>query len=293
MKDYARSALSAQPSPATPVDAETLWWLQDAINTMAEGGNQSHVRFLQSLHDSLAAQPSPVAYHGDVDLKWLSGSIGEVAHRLSTYMPTGLAEWTDRARDCRIAAQVLSELSAQPSPGDQGDALAALQQEYDKLLAALDRQVEAAEKIAATALEQDDRIEELEEALAARQPVGEPVARLVEAVEGECNGLAISRETAAAILAHVFPAIHAAAAYMVDGRLEQALCFDRQKAENIVTFNAGEVVPLFRWPAQAVDLGAVREALQRITLGFNGDLPYIKGIAEALALIDSKVVGNG
>ena len=39
-------------------------------------------------------------------------------------------------------------------------------------------------------------------------------------------------------------------------------------------------------PAQAVGLGAVREAVQQITLGFNGDLPYIKGIAEALALID-------
>lgn len=68
-------------------------------------------------------------------------------------------------------------LAAQPSPVGQGDALATLQQQYDKLLAAFDRQVEAAEKIAATALEQDDRIEELEEALAARQPVGqEPVS---------------------------------------------------------------------------------------------------------------------
>ncbi|HHA2967456.1 TPA: hypothetical protein ACOFEQ_004053 [Stenotrophomonas maltophilia] len=225
---------------------------------------------------ALSAQPSPVAYHGDVDLKWLSGSIGEVAHRLSTYMPTGLAEWADRARDCRIAAQVLSELSAQPSPIGQGveldldrvlsladvhaeesredgvrlldrggllafaqdvvlalaarqpvgvaftwenfpaylidkcegdtiseeglqqalaamakderyclsaqpspggqDALAALQQDYDKLLDSFNRQVEVAEKIAGRALQQDDRIEELEEALAARQPVGEPVA---------------------------------------------------------------------------------------------------------------------
>lgn len=51
--------IPAQPSPVHQIDAETLWWLQDAINTMAEGGNQSHVRFLQSLHDSLAAQPSP------------------------------------------------------------------------------------------------------------------------------------------------------------------------------------------------------------------------------------------
>ncbi|HBC50079.1 MAG TPA: hypothetical protein DC051_01920 [Stenotrophomonas maltophilia] len=66
-------------------------------------------------------------------------------------------------------------LSAQPSPGGQ-DALAALQQDYDKLLDSFNRQVEVAEKIAGRVLQQDDRIEELEEALAARQPVGEPVA---------------------------------------------------------------------------------------------------------------------
>ncbi|HED4875610.1 TPA: hypothetical protein R4K21_001398 [Stenotrophomonas maltophilia] len=46
-------------------------------------------------------------------------------------------------------------------------------------------------------------------------------------------------------------------------------------------------------PAQAVDLGAVRDAVQGITLGFDGDLPYIKGIAAALALIDRQAVGNG
>lgn len=63
-------------------------------------------------------------------------------------------------------------LSAQPSPGGQ-DALAALQQDYDKLLDSFDRQVEVAEKIAGRVLQQDDRIEELEEALAARQPVGQ------------------------------------------------------------------------------------------------------------------------
>lgn len=42
----------------------------------------------------------------------------------------------------------------------------------------------------------------------------------------------------------------------------------------------------------AVDLGAVRDAVHGIALGFDGDLPYIKGIAEALSLIDGKTVGN-
>lgn len=45
----------------------------------------------------------------DVDLKWLAGSIGEVAHRLRTYMPHA-AEWADRARDCGVAAKVLGEI---------------------------------------------------------------------------------------------------------------------------------------------------------------------------------------
>lgn len=66
-------------------------------------------------------------------------------------------------------------LFAHPSPGGQ-DALASLQQDYDKLLDSFNRQVEVAEKIAGRVLQQDDRIEELEEALAARQPVGEPFA---------------------------------------------------------------------------------------------------------------------
>lgn len=84
----------------------------DAYNAGTHGIGYSQQAM--ELHDAIIpAQPSQVAYHGYVDLKWLSGSVGEVAHRLSTYMPTGLAEWADRARDCRIAAQVLSELSAQ------------------------------------------------------------------------------------------------------------------------------------------------------------------------------------
>ncbi len=61
-------------------------------------------------------------------------------------------------------------IPAQHSPGGQ-DALAALQQDYDKLLDSFNRQVEVAEKIAGRVLQQDDRIEELEEDLAARQPV--------------------------------------------------------------------------------------------------------------------------
>ncbi|MBN5158805.1 MULTISPECIES: hypothetical protein [unclassified Stenotrophomonas] len=45
-------------------------------------------------------------------------------------------------------------------------------------------------------------------------------------------------------------------------------------------------------PAQAVDLDAIRDAVCGIALVFDGDLPFIKGIAEALALIDGKAVGK-
>ncbi|MBN5032628.1 hypothetical protein JY448_03105 [Stenotrophomonas maltophilia] len=80
-------------------------------------------------------------------------------------------QWFDTSDVDMEAATDSIIAAAQPSPGGQ-DALAALQQDYAKLLDSFNRQVEVAEKIAGRALQQDDRIEELEEALAARQPVG-------------------------------------------------------------------------------------------------------------------------
>lgn len=56
MRVALEEALSAQPSPGGQVDSESLWWLQDAINTMAEGGNETHVPRLQALHNALAAR---------------------------------------------------------------------------------------------------------------------------------------------------------------------------------------------------------------------------------------------
>ncbi|HHA2912874.1 TPA: hypothetical protein ACOD97_000213 [Stenotrophomonas maltophilia] len=44
---------------ASQIDADTLWWLQDAANTLAEGGNESHATKLHELHAALSAQPSP------------------------------------------------------------------------------------------------------------------------------------------------------------------------------------------------------------------------------------------
>lgn len=68
---------------------------------------------VEQLQDYAPVAGRPVGHSGEVDLKWLSGSIGEVGHRLSTHMPN-LAEWADRARDCGIAAKVLGELATLP-----------------------------------------------------------------------------------------------------------------------------------------------------------------------------------
>ena len=69
-----------------------------------------------------AAAPAPV---DGVDLHWLASSIGEVAHRLASYMPH-LSEWADRANSCRMAAAVLRDIAsrdAAPAPG-VGEAVA-------------------------------------------------------------------------------------------------------------------------------------------------------------------------
>ncbi|WP_423178446.1 MULTISPECIES: hypothetical protein [unclassified Stenotrophomonas] len=184
--------------------------------------------------------------------------------------------------------KAVAALSAQHSPGDQ-DALAALQQDYDKLLDSFNRQVEVAEKIAGRALQQDDRIEELEEALAARHPVGEPV---IWVSPGQ-------------LAAHKDRVPGDGGAY-----LPARLTRDGQFTK-----------PLYATPAQAVDLDAMRALLQRRIEQWRSHLPadpgapgtreietkgehdynndvriYREGIAvmeEVLSKIDGQAVGNG
>lgn len=133
------------------------------------------------------SHPKPAA------LNEVSGNSGELGEQRGVYIGMPVGERTVaravaslqqsltfaqdfRAEDVRVVLAALAATGKQQGGEAHGDGLATLQQDYDNLLAAFDRQVAAAEKIAATALEQDDRIEELEEALAARQPVGqEPV----------------------------------------------------------------------------------------------------------------------
>ncbi len=228
------------------------------------------------------AQPGGMVRLGDQALSTSEGARRYVADFFDTQLRRhdfGDYILTELAAD--FACALAQHLAAQPSPGGQ-DVLAALQQDYDKLLDSFNRQVEVAEKIAGRALQQDDRIEELEEALAARQPVGqEPFA----------YGSSAGHQP---IPAHAYG----------EG------CSDVYD------------IPLYAaQPAQAVDLGAVRALLQRRIEQWRSHLPadpgapgtreietkgehdynndvriYREGIAvmeEVLSKIDSQAVGNG
>ena len=247
--------------------------LGDAYNAGTHGIGYSQQAM--ELHDAIIpAQPSQVAYHGDVDLKWLSGSIGEVAHRLSTYMPTGLAEWADRARDCRIAAQVLSELSAQHSPGGQGGALLEQVARFLDYSVGHDPWPNIRRVYGDAWWEPVRKMRDDLRALAARQPVGEPVFRersTHKVYRGSCGNLP---------------------------------CHCWADTDHIV---GDEVKRYATQPAQAVDLGAVREALQAAeglatvcasVDGYSREEVAASGramkqqFADALAKIDSKAVGK-
>lgn len=222
-------------------------------------------------------------------------SISEGARRyVADYFATQLSRHdfgdyilTELAAD--FACALAQHLSAHPSPGGQ-DALAALQQDYDKLLDSFNRQVEVAEKIAGRVLQQDDRIEELEEALAARQPVGSEEAHILPPLANE------------RMLDAGWPY-----GEVINGK------FDRQGAYADLLSAAP--------PAQAVGLDAARALLQRRIEQWRSHLPadpdapgtreietksehdysndvriYREGIAvmeEVLAMTDSQAVGNG
>ncbi len=199
--------------------------------------------------------------------------------------------------------------AAQPSPTGQ-DALAALQQDYDKLLAAFDRQVEAAEQVGGRALQQEDRIEELEEALAARQPTGTVSAhRFIQNhqglehtiwMDGDASESEVDAERAGiGRIERAYAAPHVRAAEAVgeidegeDGRFVE-LYPDRELPLGAKVY----LVP----PAQAVDLGQFRECVELMEWQERGhanpDWPVgnPKKHAEALrllSLIDSQAVRN-
>lgn len=170
-------------------------------------------------------------------------------------------------------------LSAQPSPGGQG-ARSLLAAEYDA--AGSDKRATLIREGRDHAPSTSYALRAIEAALAARQPVGEPVGQVRTRVDG-------------GFIAELFPGV----------------------ADRVSNFAPLYAAP----PAQAVDLGAVRALLQRRieqwrshlpadqgapgtreieTKGehdYNNDVRILReGIAvmeEVLSKIDSKAVGNG
>lgn len=178
------------------------------------------------------------------------------------------------ARRHAVRAAVAA-LSAQPSPGGQGDALEALAKEMDEfrttwgtigmrefgyfvdtLKAALAARQPV--RIYGCCAQREGELHTTEcpnlRHLAARQPVGEPVAWMTHHDEPM-----------------LFPTAAEASAY----------CDDDEQP-----------VPLFRSPAQAVDLGQFRPAVR--AMGLYAEEPEDVDEAKRLmALIDSQAVGNG
>ncbi|OBU55489.1 hypothetical protein [Stenotrophomonas maltophilia] len=267
--------LSAQPSPPHQIDAETLWWLQDAINAMAEGGNQSHIQFLQRLHDSLAAQPSPGG-QGDALLdqaRKLFDELGAIADddKCVAILAAALA-----------ARQPVSETDAYQQgfrDGQERTCTVAARQSVEKDALVTDEMVDAACRAYYDTAEDVVAVDHaymeaaLRAALASRQPVGEPVAFDYPKFNAVGMGCVLEDR-----------GVH----FLIDAAqygFDEAL--DQMKA------TIESIGPLYLAPpAQAVDLGAVREAVrkawQKCAAGESVDLQF----GTLLALIDSQAVGK-
>ncbi|MHC1665791.1 hypothetical protein ACODUI_11665 [Stenotrophomonas geniculata] len=182
--------------------------------------------------------------------RWLTGAPTRDMHNGAYAEKYGPADQQARWELWQAAWE--SALSAQPSPGGQ-DALAVIEElaELNRACAALDPDYKGPTEAAVqTALA----------ALAARQPVGEPVAWMTH---------------------HDEPMLLPTAAEAAD------YCEDDEQP-----------VPLFRSPAQAVDLGKFRDVVVdwRDRCCQAADKNTILNMAKAdklLALIDSQAVGDG
>lgn len=169
------------------------------------------------------------------------------------------AQFTDAGSPARTAAldEAIAVLSAQPSPGGQGDALVT------------DAMVEAAHS--AYWAHPDDSGEDrpcmraaLEAALTARQPVGEPVAWVPAKFFDKGIVAMTARRTPPSAMA---VELH------------------------------GKYVPLFdappaQQPAQAVDLGPVRDVFRQWHANDLNSTDAMLALVEALAVIDSQAVGK-
>ncbi len=213
--------------------------------------------------------------------------------------------------DKRALRAIEAALSAQPSPGGQGDSrsekAATFLRQYLTYLRSSPRQ-----GLRPRWCDVYEALEVAIEALTARQPSKQPDSvALGEATEfciekgvrkpvGEQpaipEGWALVDLAEYTVLPQIPTTAMMDAGWPIGEQITDQFDVKGAYADLIAEHEAkgeGIIHGPIQVPAQAVDLGAVRESVQRISLGFNGDLPYIKGITEALALIDGKAVSNG
>ncbi|HDS1830707.1 MULTISPECIES: hypothetical protein [Stenotrophomonas] len=209
---------------------------------------------------ALSAQPSPGGQGDAADLSALAASIGEVAHRLSTYMPH-LSEWADRARDCKKAAEVLSALAARQPVGEPvAFQLAGSEPLWCLHVLGMDDVHPAPSKAHA------------EKAAAWHN----------EQFKDQAERLGISIEAKVVPWPHSAESHAAGVAEFIPQWLIPQWQLDALEA------NAAQ-------PAQAVDLGLFREAVAYAarSADFATHVEIGSKLRELLALIDSKAVGNG
>ncbi|MBO1748941.1 hypothetical protein [Stenotrophomonas indicatrix] len=295
---------AAQPSPGSQGDVPECAkraMYDEVWNALQAAG------FGDELASSIAAmaarQPS-TGGQGNVDMHALAASIGEVAHRLSTYMPH-LSEWADRARDCKKAAEVLSALAArQPVCPDARDIIA-------EFVQCADAGRQPAKLIA-----------QAKDYLAARQPVGEAIGEIVYSGEGGLQIELYDGKPLAPMKLYAAPTAQQPAQVYLDG-LDRALgeaIDQRDRYHEVADDLAGHIAAITSvdigehssancpWqnaieaaeeykPAQAVDLGQFRDVVAdwRDRCCRAADKDTILNMAKAdrlLALIDGKAVGK-
>lgn len=237
MQDYARAALSAQPSPGGQGDVRSQFeaWHCEKFKTRWQTGAPT-----RDMHNGVYADNYGPAEQQERWELWQAALAA--CHPVRIYGCCAQPEGELHTSECpNMRHLAVRQPSKQPDSVALGEAT-----EF--------------------CIEKGDR-----------QPVGEPDAFLVQAVK---DGETWEHRWYVPRWGDPDPSALEGAVYEIRGRKHPELGIYCVK-------------PFYAAPAQAVDLDAIRGAVCGIALVFDGDLPYIKGIAEALALIDSQAVGNG
>ncbi|MDT3557917.1 hypothetical protein ROV95_17620 [Stenotrophomonas maltophilia group sp. msm1] len=194
---------------------------------------------------------------------------------------TGYSAYSDGTEPLYTAEQMRdyarAALSAQPSPGGQGDAL-----DLDRVLSLADLHAEESREDGVRLLDRGGLLafaQDVAAAFAARQPVGTDDATdraLGETIDQRDRCEEVADELAARI----------ASITGVD--------IGEHSSANCPWQNAIEAAEEYK-PAQAVDLGQFRDAITREYANSRAlcDMPRILECERLLALIDSMAVGNG